>query len=424
MSLVSTTNWEVRTTGSANNGGGFNDRIPGTSVDYSQQNASQLSIADLACAAGSTTVTSVVGGFTNAMVGNIMRIRAGANFTVNFYEIVQFNSANSVDLDRVPVTAIGSNGVAEVGGAQIDCNLLDSVVIGGNTIHIKSGIYAAHPAVTFTNPSADKSLPISLIGYDVVHGDNPTGANRPLIQLGANIFDFNISVGNVAFIIVKNIIFEGSGTSIIKTEVDVVVKSYFFGNCKFTQLAVAGTVNCVFIQGAKSGLVFDDCEFSGSAGATSRGIQNAEMSCFVTRCYFHDLTYGINLGNANAPYCHAVMCIFAKCTTGILTGNAASVASMNNNFSECLNAGIDSQSSISHLILNNSFTDCVVSGVISSYQVVKNNNFFSVGVPGVLINLRDNNIFVNPQFVTPGSNYADQRTSGLIDKGFSNRLGV
>jgi len=45
------TAWECRATGNVANGGGYYNLVPGTSVDYSQQDTAQLSLTDLACVA-------------------------------------------------------------------------------------------------------------------------------------------------------------------------------------------------------------------------------------------------------------------------------------------------------------------------------------------------------------------------------------
>lgn len=109
---------ELRTTGSDNNGGGFYNRDDGTSVDYSQQDAAQLNPTDLACTTGGATLTSATGGFTAAMVGNLIQITAGTNFTAGFYEITGHTDTNTVTLDRDPTDGSnGSSGTGYVGGA-------------------------------------------------------------------------------------------------------------------------------------------------------------------------------------------------------------------------------------------------------------------------------------------------------------------
>lgn len=419
MALAPATAWEVRTTGSANNGSGFNNRIPGTSVDYSQQNASQLSKADLACAAGSVTVTSVTNGFTNAMVGNVMRIRSGTNFTPGFYEIVQFNGVGSVDLDRVPVTANGSIGVAEVGGAQINLDLIDTVVVAGNTIWIKANTYAAHPAVTLTG-AYTFYLPLSVIGYNAARGDNPTGANRPIIQMGTNA----VQLGNASnpMIKIRNIAFEGSGTYNLQRSASLAL---LLENCKITNLkSTAGATTLIYWA---NNLTLIDCELSGTAGSTSVGINigSSGANC-VINSYIYNLTTGIDISSNLVA--HVLFNIFAKCNDAIVTGNNGLIC-INNVFAEIYNDAINiTGTDYTPLLMNNSFSDVVGDAIESVRGYLKNSNFFGCGIKinGLYFpeRLADNNIYVNPQFVTPGSNFALQRTSGLIDRAFSNRLGV
>ena len=425
MGFQATANWEIRATGNANNGGGFNDRIPGTSVDYSQQNASQLSIADLACAAGSVTVTSAAAGFTAAMVGNYMRIRAGANFTVGFYEIVQFNGVGSVNLDRVPVTGVGANGVAEVGGAQIQISaVVWGAFVSGNTAFVKSGTYAAHPVITIGSTTA--LLTKNIVGYDVARGDNPTGNNRPLIQMGANSIT---STSFPATFRLRNIRIEGSapvyiGGNLIQALLE---------NVKIINTAVAGTVYCVQASDPTEVMLnVTDCEFLGTAGATSYGIRiNGQLTAINSQ--FHDLTYGASLGSLAVSQVNLLFCIFNRIgQSGLRQEGASNISAcvINNTFANCGRAGVQLNSDYS-LIMNNTFSDCVTAGIDmpSNPFMAKNNNFFGCGVPVICLalyplRLCDNNIYVSPQFVTPGSVYALQRTSGLIDRAFSMRLGV
>lgn len=426
MALAALTTWEIRTTGNANNGGGFNNRIPGTSVDYSQQNASQLSKADLACAAGAVTVTSATLGFTNAMVGNLMRIRAGNNFTVGFYEIVQFNGVGSVDLDRVPVTAVGSNGVAEVGGAQIQLSaVVVSALVAGNTIYIQNGVYAAHPAVSIT--AGTPTLAIKIYGYNAARGDSPTGNNRPVLQMGANIFTI---VTTAICLIGKHFRLEGSGHNIALTNSFIGIT---LENVKITNTAAAGTVELITTPAQEVSVNLLDCELSGTAGATSIATDINRLFTAMN-CFFHDLTYGVVIGNSNEPFANLTFNIFARIGQSAISqggANAVDLNCVNNTFANCGRSGIYLINTITPFIINNSFTDCVVAGIEipNTPYIAKNNNFFSCGVAAIThalypLRICDNNIYVNPQFFTPGTLFSEQRTSGLIDTGFSNELGV
>ena len=91
MALSASTVFEVRSDGSDTNGGGY---VSG-GTDYSQQAAAQLSVADAACA-GNTTVTSATGGFTSAMIGNLMYLSTGPGW----YLIRAYTDGNTVTIER------------------------------------------------------------------------------------------------------------------------------------------------------------------------------------------------------------------------------------------------------------------------------------------------------------------------------------
>ena len=73
--------WEFRTTGSANNGGGFVEGATGT--DYSQQDAAEIAFTDLVIdGADNTKITSAAHPFSVAHVGNVINVTGGTGFTV------------------------------------------------------------------------------------------------------------------------------------------------------------------------------------------------------------------------------------------------------------------------------------------------------------------------------------------------------
>jgi hypothetical protein len=395
--------------------------VPGTSVDYTFQNAPQLDLTDLACAgAGVTTITSAVGGFTAAMVGNIIKIHAGANFLTEFFEIVTVNSGNSVTLDRTPATGIGANGHGKVGGGQINCDLIDSVAISGNIVYIASGIYAAHPAVSFVSLyTIDTGLTIK--GYINARTAIPTGNDRPLLQMGANKFTLQ------NYVKVTDIRFTGTADGIITTSGNNLLQSQFIRNCKIENLAAVGTVSCILNLGnvtlGYGSLVVIDCEFLGTAGSTSTGIFiNLGTATIILNCYFHNLSYGFNYAATDPLWFQ--LCIFFSIFANILIDGVrcgAGARIVNCTFASIGNNGITASSGYGVLI-NNSFSDCVNLAATTGFYTIMNNNYFGCG--GLIPAGGINNSFAAPQFVTPGSNYALQRTSGLIDKAFSMRLGV
>ena len=187
MSLSASTNWEVRATGSSDtNGGGFFNRVSGTSVDYTRQASAQLTLGDLACA-NSTTLTSATGGFTAAMQGNLIQVASGTNFTPGFYEVVAFTNANTVTLDRNPTNGgAATGGTGSLGGALATLAKAFGGGVTGNTFWVQQGTYPlttppAPPVGTYGSPT-------SIIGYKAARGDGdaaPDFSNCPTLQATA-----------------------------------------------------------------------------------------------------------------------------------------------------------------------------------------------------------------------------------------------
>ena len=410
MALHANTLWEIRTTGNSENGGGFHDRIPGTSVDYTAQNLPQLDLTDLACAAGSITITSVVGGFTQAMVGNVMQIHAGANFTVGFYEIVTWNSGNSVDVDRIPVTGVGANGHGKVGGGLTLMTQIQSVAVNGNVVYVKSGTYNYVANVTFSNGLLVAS-PIYVLGYDLARGTNPTGNNRPLIHMST--FAFTVP----KFCHVHNLRIDGSNDTLVTG----VAGAYcHFRNCYFENTAVAGASKYCLnpIQG-----VIQDCEFIGTAGATSTGINSG--SAQVLNCYFHDLTNGTVAGVTTI----VLYSIFNRVNYGVTYTAVTLGAGCIQNCTFC-SIAIDAirntvATQIQTAIINNIFHNVVGNAINVNTKFIRNNLFFGCGLETVYnADYNENKVNADPLFTVPGTDFSLNRNSPAIDMAFSMRLGV
>src|SRR5216684_2306337 len=95
--ITAATVWDVRpTTGSNLNGACFDSTIANAGTDYSQQATAQLSLSDMATTGVTTTVTSVTGGFTAAMIGNCLRIDSGTNWTLGWYQITARTDTNTI----------------------------------------------------------------------------------------------------------------------------------------------------------------------------------------------------------------------------------------------------------------------------------------------------------------------------------------
>ncbi len=181
--------WEVRTTGSDTNGGGF--KLAGTGTDYSQQNAAQFSGTDLASTSGTTIpciVTSATHTFVAADVDNIIQVSAGTNWTAGFYPIVSV-AGNAATLDRAcGSSATITGGTWAEGGALLTISEAFTAVSFGDaqqsTVWLKSGTYTVTSSLTMPSSSTFQNSNVILHGYQTTHGDN-TGT-RPLITSATN----------------------------------------------------------------------------------------------------------------------------------------------------------------------------------------------------------------------------------------------
>ncbi len=188
MALSRYVEWTVRVNGLQTNGGGFDPTVSGAGTDYSDQDAPQLSLTDLT-STNSTTVTTVLGTFTSAMVGNVLRIASGTGATTGYYTITAYTSATQVTLDRVSGTYTA--GVAKVGGATHKINTfsnggsgtaptLTSPLLPGHIVWIRSAGSSTNPSIGGT-PDYDHTD-----GYlTFPNGDTTSGPIR-WIGLGAS----------------------------------------------------------------------------------------------------------------------------------------------------------------------------------------------------------------------------------------------
>lgn len=303
--LPATGVWNITTSGSATNGGGFDSTLGG--VNYSLQNASQLNITDLACAgAGSVVVTSVGGGFTTNMLGNIIHINSGTNFTVGYYEIVVFTSANQVSLDRTPTAgAAGAVGVASVGGAfnlgtANDDGFFENGVPGA-IYYIKSGAYTLNSQIAIS-ASFGSTQPAIIQGYTLTQGDTCNDTNRPRIETALLAFNWSNYV-------MKNVRLTGSPITNLVTGI-----SYGL-NCSFINIST-NTAGNALANSADS--CFEACEFISLRGDA---LSLAGARSMVKDCVFRASNRGILLG-IGTNSCAIIGCIFENLRTGAIVVNS------------------------------------------------------------------------------------------------------
>lgn len=259
MALSANTVWEVRPgAGSDTNGGGY---VSG-GTDYSQQNAAQISLADLAVTAGSTTITSASALFTSAMVGNLCYI-SGTNLTTGRYQITAFTNSSTVTVDRTPCpTTNATGGTCNVGGALATWAELEGANgrVSSNLAWIKAGTYSIGTGITLSNTgnTLPNVSPDLTIGYTTTRGDG----GSVTITASAAIVMVTTTVANTR---IENIILDGNGTATKCWLINAASaeRGTVLTNCKAKNYTARG-FDC-----GGHGLVLVGCEaLSAAAGAT------------------------------------------------------------------------------------------------------------------------------------------------------------
>lgn len=196
MAFAATTQWDVRTTGSDSNGGGFDTSSAGT--DYSQQDAAQVTYTDLVIGATNTQATSAAFPFGAAHVGNIINITGGTGFTVQRVQVVSV-AGTTATFDKALGTAGSTGGGGKLGGA---CATVSPIVLilaanSNNTIHIKSGTYTHSASIGFGGLTFSS---ITMTGYGTTHND---GGTPPLLTTATNSINLigTSSNGSTAYIL-------------------------------------------------------------------------------------------------------------------------------------------------------------------------------------------------------------------------------
>lgn len=318
MSIAYSTDWEIRTTGDYSNGGGFNRESGGT--DYTQQDVAQLALTDCATSGvGSTTLTSATGGFTAAMVGNIINLSAGTNLTVNWYEITAYTDTNTVTIDRAPDDGVGgvSGATGKVGGAMSWPP--PDVTDGGPTVTYNK-FWIKHGTYTLTNTTVSaENGPISLDyanveGFENVRGDL---GSKPVFSAGTQVPStgttiFRTFTQSVA-IHITNIKVDGVDNT--RTFSGFALTDYrnFVQHCEAVncQTGFAGNNNSARFckaSNCQTGFSSFKTEFCVAHDCTSVGINN-----YINEAY-HCLVYNCPIGYYLNGGADVTRCIADNCT--------------------------------------------------------------------------------------------------------------
>lgn len=350
MVLAAATTWEIRSGGNDANGGGYVTGASGT--DWSLQNSPQYALTGIATA-GAGAVFLYVGASAD-MVGNILQVVSGTNFTAGFYQILSVSLGVSVTVDRNLCTGIGASGVINIGGAVATVGAIGSVVVDGNIVYVKKAAFTITTAWVLSWTGF-----VSIRGYDATRGDN----GRPTVTTSTN----STSVfSGIVFGEIQNFIF--TTTASVKTTLWALAGSGGQGrfiNCSITDwTSPFGTnngdlsmtmVNCYLANSSITlmyrnvAMYLDGCTIKNCGNQD----QDRPSTWIITGCIFDSMT---------APIIHNV-------DTG--AGQIPSI-----NFSG--NTVYNQTGSALDITVNN--------GNPNLFVIIQNNLFYTVGAYGIAFN--------------------------------------
>lgn len=215
MALNLAIKFEVRFgSGSDSNGGGFKAGASGT--DYSLQDAAQYALTGLTTAAANAIILTASA--AAVMVGNLINITGGTNFTTGIYEITSVSVGVSITVDRNCSSAAGAAGTANVGGALATIGGLGTItMVTGQVAWLKNGtntLSTSSVNVSGGVYTGTANVGVPIIGYNATRGDlnNVIGsANRPVIDCGAITTITVFGQSNRTYI--ANVKIDGKGNS-------------------------------------------------------------------------------------------------------------------------------------------------------------------------------------------------------------------
>jgi hypothetical protein len=277
MAFNTSTEWDVRTTGSDANGGGFNTAATGT--DRSQQDAAFIAFTDLVIdATTNTKITSAGNPFGSTSPGNVINITGGTGFTVQRVQVVSV-SGTTATCDKAVGTTSSTGGTGNLGGSLLTIGQAATLAGSGNAVHVKSGTYTVTTGATLTAGSIQNAL----IGYGTTHND---GGTAPLMTTATNSITLLTLAGGFAAGLsdwVSNINFSSSaGTPGIGIAAGSGGPGITISGCKISGCSKGIDANT---SGNFANFLLSNCEISGCT--TWGALLGGSGSTSVIDCYIH-----------------------------------------------------------------------------------------------------------------------------------------
>ncbi len=406
MAILVTAVWRVRIGGNDLNGGAFDSAIASAGTDYTEQDAAQLSVTDLATSGVSATVTSATGGFTSAMIGNAMRIASGTNFTAGTYFVTGVTDTNTAVLDRNCTTGVGSAGVMRLGGAKAAIGEpVARGAIAGNVVMVRGQGLDDPVDIDYANVTISSGSNITYVGYN----------GRPKVSHPGRCF-YLVACTIKNFFFVQTVGTNTEGAVALNTGsyqawlIDCVVDLGGFSTTGATNYNV---LQCTFMNSGTQ------------VAGTGSGI-NLTNGGSATNCHVKDLrNVGIAMRAGLSP---VVGCIVQNCTGDGITITDASGGSghytggpvMNNTIYGCGGHGItivNRETAVFDNLISNitgagkyGISATYAIGAVNTYAGVRRNNFHGcTSNSNVALSALDTTL--DPQYVNAPDDLTPTNTS-------------
>lgn len=289
-------------------------------VDYSQQDAVQISYTDIVIdGTTNTKATSAAHPFDVNLVGNIIKVASGTGFSVQRVQIKSVTS-NAATVDKSWGTLGSTGGTGKLGGAFATPGGAFSIAVAGMRCYIQSGTYTT--STTSANVAggglSNVGAAVRIKGYQTDRCDH-TGT-RPVYQAGVASTLF-IQTGSGDALWVDNIVFDGNAQA-TTTGINFTKNYWRITRCKFMNFT-----GVAITTAASDFITIDRCEFTVCSGTCA--IQ-AKSSAHIRWCDFHaNSVASINIATGNTAvrvewcnfYANTHDCIAAANPAGIWIGN-------------------------------------------------------------------------------------------------------
>jgi hypothetical protein len=397
--FTATTEWEIdAATGNANNGGGFDPSMAGAGKNYAWgADQAVTAMTSIANAAGDWTHISCGShAFDADDVGNTICITGGTGFTTGRYQITGVADGVAALNVACGSGADSTNGTGNLGGSLAGVvpafiAAATSPVVAGNKVWVKHNASEYTPGANVAaGVACAVTAPALLSGYNTTHGDNPTGSNRPSLNMVGYSF-----VGGTCWLI-RNIAFTGTNAALLTVGQDGLAE-----DC--SAINTSTSASRIAIDTGTGGRVIA-CEAASRLGTAIYQRTNA----MIAGCYVHDSNYGVNV-NALGP---VVDNIIDSCVTGISVGAVAREFIYGNTIRNCT-TGISGSTGIV-VSLSNSITGCYVGANWSTKTDGSRwgyNNFYNT-TDRTLVTAGDGDVAVDPGFTSGMASGTNGATTG------------